>query len=512
MTARFFKIILLFAVIAVLFLPNFQSLAEENLEEICEWEKIEEKPENLSDEEYEALLKKCQAYYQLKSEEIGKDITKTEQEKKTLQNKIYTLGRKVEDLNYQIYQSNVMIRDVGSQIVDTEDSIGQTSLRINDSQNKLANILQLIYEEDQKSLIEVLLSEAELSDFFDNLMALESLNSKSKEFLINIKNLKSYLEEQKDLLDEEKIDLENVLIVQQFQKQESEETKVEQEYFLKMTEEEYQQYLKEKEETEEVIENIGAMLWRFLIGAREIPEYGEAVEIAKTIEEQTGVRAAFLLGILTQESQIGRNVGQCFLQDFETGMGTKVNVGNWPRVMKPTRDVPIFLEIIEDLNKIKGLDLKPTEEPISCWIPYCATYYQGRLYTCGASVSAQGNIACFKSGYVSYGWGGAMGPAQFIPSTWNSVKDRVEQKTGIVADPWDFRDAALASGLFLTDCGVAYNERSAAACYFGGWGNRNSWWHLVNYGDPVLGLAKCHQDYIDNGAMSANCQQAIGLK
>ena len=91
---------------------------------------------------------------------------------------------------YQIYQSNLIIKDLGVQVKDTEASIGKTTLKIEDSRELLSNILRTIYEEDQKSLLEILLSEETLSGFFENLMALETLNLKNQELLEDIKNLK----------------------------------------------------------------------------------------------------------------------------------------------------------------------------------------------------------------------------------------------------------------------------------------------------------------------------------
>jgi hypothetical protein len=72
-----------------------------------------------------------------------------------------------------------------------------------------------------------------------------------------------------------------------------------------------------------------------------------------------------------------------------------------------------------------------------------------------------------------YGYGGAMGPAQFIPSTWNLMKNRVASALGkTAADPWNPRDAFMASAIYLADLGAsggAYTaERTAACKYYGG--------------------------------------------
>lgn len=399
-------------------------------------------------------MEECQALLEKYEEEISKyesEIAKTEAEKKTLQNKIYILRNKIKKLSYQIYQSNVMIKDLGFQIVDTEESIEKTSLKIEDSKNKLANILRTIYEEDQKSIIEILLTEEELSDFFDNLVALEALNSRSQELLKNIKALKLSLEGQRQSLDEEKEDLERVVKIQTLQKQESEITKKDQEYFLRLTEAQYQQYLEEKEETERRAAQIRSRIFE-LIGVPEAPTFGEAYEIAKYVENLTGVRPAFLLAVMTQESNIGKNVGQCYLKDPKTGEGVVVATGKKiSRVMKPTRDVQPFLSITKELGR------DPYNTVVSC--------------------------------PMSFGWGGAMGPAQFIPSTWMLYKDKAEAITGTPPDPWNIRDAFLAAALYLADYGAAKKtydaEWKAAMIYFSG--STRSRYRF--YGDSVMSIA-----------------------
>ena len=386
------------------------------------------------------------------------DITKTEKEKKTLQNQIYILRQKIKKLNLQIQESNVMIQDVSLQIKDTKSSIEKTSLKISSSREKLANILQSIYEEDQKSLLEILLSEETLSGFFENLMALETLNLKNQELLEEIKNLKSYLETQKQFLDEEKADLERLLKIQLLQKGESEKTKKDQEYFLKLTEAQYQKYLKEKEETEKKAAEIRARIFE-LIGIPEAPTFGEAYELAKEVERITGIRPALLLAVLTQESNIGKNVGQCYLVNPQTGEGIRAKTGKKePRTMHPSRDVPHFLNIIKELGR------DPYNTLVSC--------------------------------PMEYGWGGAMGPAQFIPSTWMLYGDKVKAITGKPAYPWDIKDAFLAAALYLADYGAAKQtsdaEWKAAMIYFSGTTNKK----YRFYGDSVMKIARQYEEDI----------------
>jgi len=95
------------------------------------------------------------------------------------------------------------------------------------------------------------------------------------------------------------------------------------------------------------------------------------------------------------------------------------------------------------------------------------------------------------------GWGGAMGPAQFIPSTWIGYRDRVATLTGKKADPWDTRDAFVAAALLLKANGANGTKDGywkAAMRYFSG--STNTRYRF--YGDNVLALtAKYEQDIKD---------------
>ena len=451
--SHFSKVILCSILIATFLLPNISTgLASENLEVICQWNKIEQKPENLSDKDYEALLRKCQEFYQQKSEAIESDINSAQKKKNTLRNKIYILKKRIQSLDYQIYQANIMIRDLNSQISNTELSISKTNQKIEGIKKNLANILQLRYEEDKISPVEIMLANGKLSTFFDDLMALEALNSETQNLLENIKDLKSDLENQRDAMDKEKDDLERVVTIQRLQKEQSNQVKKEQERFLRMTEAEYQRHLQEKKEVEAKVAKIRERIFA-LIGVAKAPTFGEALKLAKYVENITGVRPAFLLAVLTQESNIGKNVGQCYLKNLSTGSGIVASTGKFVRrVMKPSRDIKPFLAITKELGR------DPLNTLVSC--------------------------------PMSYGWGGAMGPGQFIPSTWIKYSKRVQKITGKPADPWNIKDAFLATALYLKDFGAdrqTYNaEWRAAMIYFAGSVN----WRYRFYGNSVMSIAR----------------------
>ena len=397
MPNRLIKYFLLSLILLAFLLPNFNifSLTPEEERKLLE-EELKELEEQIA--QYE------------------KDITKTQQEKRTLQNQVYILKNKVKKLNLQIQESSVMIKDIGLQIKDTEGSIEVTGLNIEDSRIKLANILRLIYEEDQKSLLEILLTEDELSDFFANLVALENLSERSSQLLKNIKTLKSQLENQKESLGEEKEDLERVTKIQRLQKQESEATKKEEEYLLKLTEAQYQQYLKEKQELEKRVSEIMSRIAQLTLPGLEVPtSKKELYELANWAGKLTGVRPALILGLIEVESALGTNVGQCNCAGQPYCRHPNIS---YKRAMS-SKQWNSFLKITKEL----GLD--PNTTPVSCAV---------------------------SGGMVQMG--GAMGPAQFMPNTWYKFgyKQKVESITGVVpANPWRARDAFLASALYLAD-------------------------------------------------------------
>ncbi len=389
----------------------------------------------LSTTECQALLQKCANYYDAESAAIAKDLSKTAAQKNTLQNQVSGLKKKITGLEYQINQGTLMVKDLTIKINDTQNSINKTSDSIGDSQQQIIAILRSMYEEDQKPSFMVLL-DGNLSDFFSNVAYLESLNAKVSSLLESTTNLKAYLENQKIKIDNEKGQVQKTIKIQSIQKKENEQNKKQQESYLKLTEAQYQQQQKDKAEVDKNAASIKARIFD-LIGVSKAPTFGEALEIAKYVSSVTGVRPALLLAILTQESNLGRNVGQCYITDYATGSGTNLQgTVAKQRVMSP-KSTASFIELTESLG------MQPNKTPVSCWIP---------LYSGGAP----------------YGWGGAMGPAQFIASTWNLYKGKVTDIVGTTANPWNIRHAFLASGLLLKDNGALSSESAAAAKYYCG--------------------------------------------
>ncbi len=364
------------------------------------------------------------------------DATRTEAEMQSLRYRINNLTNQINQLDLQIRQSNLVIQNLGIEIEDTKTSIQNTILKIEDLKKNLSDILKELYKQDQKSYVEILFAERSLSGFFNNLVNLEILNTKNKEILRDIKNLRDELKGQKINLDEERESLQRTVQIQAAQKEQSATIRQEQRGLLGMTEQEYQQQLREKAELEKKAEEIRTRIFDLAgVATTDAPTFGEAVEIAKNVERLTGIRPALLLAILQQESSIGKNVGQCYLKDPSTATGVDIRTGaTILNVMKPMGlpgrkgDVDDFLTITKEL----GLD--PFETPFSCPIPSIG------------------------------GYGGAMGPAQFIPTTWMGYKAELERVLGRTPNPWNIYDAFMATGLYLRNYGAGSRTREAEWC------------------------------------------------
>ncbi|MCX6763079.1 MAG: hypothetical protein NT093_04910, partial [Candidatus Moranbacteria bacterium] len=171
----------------------------------------------------------------------------------------------------------------------------------------------------------------------------------------------------------------------------------------------------------------------------------QAVSAARYASGLTKVAPEFLLGMLRVESGLGTNVGG---GKYKTDM----NPAQW-----------------DTFKKICGeLGIDPGSVPVSRRACYNSNAKDG----CG-------------------GWGGAMGPAQFMPSTWMGYKSKVEKITGeIPANPWDLKDSLVAMGIKLSAVdGVTSGNRAAWAKAAGMYLAGGNWENYSWYGDRVLSYA-----------------------
>lgn len=373
-----------------------------------------------------------------------------------------TLKRDVDILNAQIEKTKLSIKSRNLAIAGLSEDIGTKnrtittySAKIDRARDSLAALLRRTDELDSYSIAEVALSDKPLSEFFADLDAFEYVEDAIGQSLQEMGAAKKITEEAKIILEEKKDKETDLQYQKELEKKFLGTKEAEKARVLKVTKGEEAAYKKVLKEKQTRAANIRAALFA-LRDTGEIP-FEQALDYANTVSIKTGVRPAFLLAIFMQESGFGKNQGSCYLKDTVTGGGVGKNTGTpFADVMKPGRDVAPFLELMEKLGR------DPYTTPVSC--PQ-------------------------QSGY-----GGAMGPAQFISSTWVLYEDLITKTLGInVADPWNPRDAFMAAGFLLKDNGArasSYSaERDAACKYFSGSKcSRSSW--AKTYGDQVMKKAE----------------------
>ena len=403
-----------------------------------------------------------QADLQRQLQDIENQIAQYEQElknvqgqKNTLQNKINQLKKQQATLNLQIKATNLRIRNLATQISDTQTAIDKNAASIQLLKSQIGQFLEQIYERDDYPFLYVLFAKGNLSDIFSELESYAQISQGLTGLSEEMKTTNEQLNQNEDVLSQQKDDAKNLLSIQNLQKQGLFDSVGQQNNLLEETkgkESNYQAVLSDKQKQAQAIRD---RLYQLLEVTNQIT-FGQAVELAQWAGGHTGVRAAFLLAILTQESNLGKNVGTCNRPGDPPSK-------SWKVVMNPTRDQPLFLQITQELE----LDTDTT--PVSC--------------------------PMHDSRGRQIGWGGAMGPAQFIPSTWMGYKDQVSAISGKTANPWDIRDAFLAAALKLAAQGATSQdgEWAAAMRYFSG--STNSRYRF--YGDNVVALAAQYQSDID---------------
>jgi membrane-bound lytic murein transglycosylase B len=374
--------------------------------------------------------------------ELAQLLEKQKEQQKqtgTLKGDVDFLNAQINALKTKIKARGLAIAELKVNITEKVNKIESLSEKIEREHESLAQLLRNTREFDDKNLVNLVLSNSTVSDFYNDLESYNSIKQAVKDSIDIINGVKKETEEEKQDLEKKRnaeTDAKAELESAQNKVAKSEAEKRELLSISKQQEESYRKLAAEKKAR---ADRIRSALFS-LAGTSQKIEFGTALTYAQNVQKILGVDPAFVLAILTQESNLGANVGQCYLTNTETGAGVGKNTGTvFTNVMKPTRDVVPFLDITAKLG------YNAFQTAVSCPIIGVA------------------------------GWGGAMGPAQFIPSTWKLYENRLKNALGHYPNPWTPPDAFMASGMYLADLGAIGNSASAqhiAACkYYGSGGS-----------------------------------------
>jgi len=366
--------------------------------------------------------------------EKQKDLDGQKGQSASIGRDISILTTKIGQAKLDIKAKDLTIKKLGGEIDKKNLTITELTEKIETEKETLAQLIRKNREIDDMPVIALLLSSDSISDMYGDVETFSSIKKAIKNSVDEIKNVRGVEEAEKKSLEEKKKKETDVKVELETSKRQVEKNEVEKKQLLSVSKNKEKEYQKILSERQAKAAQIRAALFS-LRDAKAIP-FGDALKYAEIAQKSTGVRPAFVLAILTQESALGANVGSCYITDPLTGAGVGVNTGKvFQKVMSPTRDVGPFIEITKSLGR------DPYKTRVSC--------------------------------PLSIGWGGAMGPSQFIPSTWNGVKNSVANIIGVgYVDPWNPEHAVIASSYFLSQLGAnkgGYSaEFEAAARYYAG--------------------------------------------
>ena len=411
----------------------------------------------------QARLQKCQD--DIKEQVL---LLKTkERESTNLERDLSVLGYKINKSRFEIKARNIAILGLDKDIDSKNQSIEDLSGKIDRLRDSTSELIKKTNEIESASLTEVVLTSKNISDFYQDLGAFDFLESSISNAVSSIRHIRSSEEKNKKELQDKQGKERSLKSLQEIEKRKQEVIEREKNRIFQESKGQEKKYKEILNRKLTLVNEIKNKILKITSGAE--LTFSEALKLVRVAENAIGIRAAFILSILTQESGmdgvIGRNLGKCFYE-------TRWN--NLSGTVMSNSQKPSFLYIMRNLGK------DPNTTPVSCPVS------QGGQY------------------------GGAMGPSQFMPKTWwdldagTGYKYRVEKVTkSPFASPFENLDAFTATALCLSDaldgCESMYKttysrESCAAAKYYAG---KNWRGHVNGYGKRVANRANEFQKDID---------------
>lgn len=346
----------------------------------------------------------------LKEEEskILERLKKESKKEDVLQQNLNQINTNLTSTQQIIQRTQVLLNEATQTIGQKEQEIANLEQQLTFEKEVLKGLIRELYSLGDVSLPEIMLTGGSVLSLFQESDNLLSAQEKMQSIIVDINEMKTKVAGEKIALENVKKDQERLLVIKNQQKQSLVADQID-------TREDLEDQQATISELNDKLAELRKDLSDFLgesITAKDIQD------AAKIASNATGVRKDFLLGELVVETNLGRFTGGC------TYKNTKMH----------SYDIPVFKSIMKELK----YDLN--EKKISC---------------------------APKSG----GYGGAMGVAQFIPSTWNGWKSRIAAKTGHTPpNPWSITDGVMGMALKLAAGGATSKsgEKAASMIYYCG--------------------------------------------
>ena len=389
-------------------------------------------------------------------QEYDTKINETKKEQNSLKREVSLLENQIYKQQLEIKAINLSLQEVEENMTEKNQEILDLDAELDQKKSLLEEAILELDKYDKVSWFDLILKGGNISDILGQVQSIYQIQRQVNAFIQSIDTLKGSLESEKSNLNDKKRDLVRLQSLNSLQRSSLESKKTEKNKLIQETKGNEQKYQNLKKLSAKEITTIKQQLYK-LESVGVAMSFEEAYEKAKFAGEKTGIRPAFILGIFQVESRMGTYVGggnwqkdlyQCY-----------INLGKRSRAEQEKK---AFLEITSSLG------LNPDSMPVS------------------------------KKPY--YGCGGAMGAAQFLPSTWLGYKNQIMSLTGHnPPSPWNIEDAFVASSILLSNNGAnsqtTAGEREAAGRYIAG----GNWKKSVaqSYARQVLEWADFYQGQID---------------
>jgi len=363
-------------------------------------------------------------------------ISNTKDQAKTLNNELKILKQGVKKKEVEIKRTTIKVKELDTDIQEKESSIKESSAKIGEVKKILISYLRDLYKLRETDLTLIVLGSTQISNFFDEVKALENINTKAKNVSEKYKDLKVKLENEKGEIEDDRYDLLSLNSLLEIERKNLKEENKQKDSLLKLTEgqeKKFQVILKNKKK--DLVTLKSELFYLEATGISAV----EALKYAELAAERAGIRTAYLLAIL--EVETGRQ--------FKNGVltvGTNLGKGHWKTDM------------------------------YDCYVRNGKRAYAEKQKEAFFNITTKLNYDPDKmpvSRAPKYGCGGAIGPAQFLPGTWRLLENKVANLTGkSPADPWNIESSFTGAALYLADRGANKKtveaERGAAKAYLSG--------------------------------------------
>jgi peptidoglycan hydrolase CwlO-like protein len=372
-------------------------------------------------------------------EEYEEELEELEEEAEKTEAEIQQVNQQINQTQSVIYQTTKVINTLEEEIESKEEKIEKKNKNIDFKRKVLQEYIRLF----RRNVLELGLAtfnfNEDIGQYLREIEKFEDFQSRIKDALEIIRKEKEDIENEKKEIEDKKNEKDEALKKQEQQKMN-----------LVYQENQKKDILAETHlsisEVKSKINSLNSRLNAFLDEDFDLDDLIDAVEEA---EDETGVRKEFIFAMLDKESDLGRFTGGCEYDEVKSHM--------------KDADRDVFKELMDELGYDED-DVK-----LSCW--------------------------------PGYGYGGAMGIAQFMPTTWIGYKDEISKKTGNKPpNPWRLEDGVMGMAIKLARAGASSKskEHYAAKLYYCG-GPSSPYWDnkCEAYADTVISWSEGYDDYFD---------------